>query len=220
MLRLHASTFTLRPWALSDVASVTKLANNRNIWRNLRDVFPHPYTETDAIEWLQARDNPTEEGLYLAIDVDGQAVGGVACRLQNDVECRTGDIGYWLGEPYWGRGIVTEAVQILTEYIFDDLDLVRLQASVFAWNPASGRVLEKAGYQLEGHLKKAAFKDGQFVDKLVYAKIKPESALQDGLRAALTGVAQHGAISETTRGSSDSSPLPLVVSEMDSLGTL
>ena len=107
-----------------------------------------------------------------AIEIGDEAVGAISVTPKDDVQVRVGEIGYWLGEPFWGRGIATAAVKLVTEYAFADLDLMRIQGSVFEWNLASGRVLEKAGYQLEGRLRKSIFKDGRVIDSLIYARVR------------------------------------------------
>jgi [ribosomal protein S5]-alanine N-acetyltransferase len=162
----------LRPWRVGDEESLVRHANNRKVWRNLRDAFPHPYTLADAQAYLagQHGDDPVSS---FAIEVEGEAAGGIGLHLQSDVEWRSAEIGYWLGEAHWGKGIMTEAVRAVTAYGFAQLDLVRIYANVFEWNPASMRVLEKAGYALEGRLRKAITKDGQTIDSLLYAYIRP-----------------------------------------------
>ena len=105
------------------------------------------------------------------------AVGGIGILLQEDVHRRSAEIGYWLGEDYWGRGIVTEAVRRVTDWAFENFDLCRIFAHVFAWNPASMRVLEKAGYEYEGRLRQSVTKDGQTIDQVIYAIIR-----EDGVR--------------------------------------
>jgi RimJ/RimL family protein N-acetyltransferase len=104
--------------------------------------------------------------------VDEEAVGGIGFTVQPDVAHRSAEIGYWLGEKFWGRGIATEALKAVTEYAFANYDLCRLYAHVFDWNPASARVLEKAGYRFEGRLKKSVTKNGQTIDQLIYAMVR------------------------------------------------
>lgn len=183
---------TLRPWRMDDAASVAMYANNRAIWRNLRDAFPSPFTLQDARQWLAERLSPQDENLYLAIDVSGQAVGSIVCRMFRDIDARHGELGYWLGEPFWGRGIAGEAVRLFSAYLFDDLGLVRIQANVFGWNPASGRVLEKAGFELEGRLRKAVFKDGNVTDRLIYGRVNPAWDRSSGIRGSLDAFALAG----------------------------
>jgi RimJ/RimL family protein N-acetyltransferase len=161
----------VRSWEWRDRESLVRHANNRKVWINLRDRFPHPYTQADARNWLDMVVGITPETNF-AIVLDDEAVGGVGFTVQNDVGCRSAEIGYWLGEEFWGRGIATEALKAVTEYAFANYDLCRLYAHVFDWNPASARVLEKAGYQFEGRLKKSVTKNGQTIDQLMYAMVR------------------------------------------------
>lgn len=169
-MTLDFDSFSLRGFRASDAASLARYANNRNISRNLRDGFPYPYAVEDAHRFLgKFENNP----LVFAIDVGGEAVGGIGVHPFDDVYRRGAELGYWLGEPFWGRGIVTRAVSAITAHAFQQrADLVRVQASVFSWNAASARVLEKAGYQREGVLRQSVFKDGVLGDSIMYAKLR------------------------------------------------
>jgi RimJ/RimL family protein N-acetyltransferase len=161
----------LRPFRNGDQASITRYANNRRIWINLRDRFPHPYTRADADAWIRqvaGQDPPAHYG----IAIDDEVVGGIGLTLQEDVHRRSAEIGYWLGEPFWGRGIMSEVVPAFTAYAFATFDVCRLYATVFEWNQASARILEKAGYFLEGRLRKSVTKDGQTIDQLLYAYVR------------------------------------------------
>lgn len=163
----------LRPWRATDASSVATNADDREVWRNMRDRFPHPYMLKDAKEWLAfAATLPT--GTNFAIDVDGQAVGGIAFEPLADVFRIGAEIGYWLGRPYWGRGIATEGVRAVSEHVFRHFDFIRLQASVFSWNPASARVLEKAGYTLEATNRRAMIKEGEVGDRWLYVRLRGE----------------------------------------------
>ena len=170
-MRIELTTCTLRNWAWRDRDSIVRHANNRKISINLRDRFPYPYTTADARNWLDSVIGFEPETNF-AIDVAGEAVGGIGFVLQHDVGRRSAEIGYWLGEEFWGRGIVTEALIAVTEHAFANYDLCRLYAHVFDWNGASARVLEKAGYELEGRMRKSVTKDGQTIDQLMYAIIR------------------------------------------------
>lgn len=162
----------LRPWRRSDREALLRLADDRRVWRNLRDAFPHPYTEDDADEWLaHAADEPVPEGLW-CVEVDGGAAGTVSLHRGRLDESCAAEIGYWLGEPFWGRGIATAAVRGATEAALADPGLYRVFATVFAWNPASMRVLEKAGYLREGVMVRAALKDGVLLDRVLYARTR------------------------------------------------
>ena len=171
-MQLTLKTCKVRSWRASDVDSLATYANNRNIWLNLRDRFPHPYTKRDARQFIHAMHNQTPEAAF-AIAVNDEAVGGIGFVLNADVERVSAEIGYWLGEPFWGRGITTEALAAVTRHAIDTHTLTRVYALPFAWNTASCRVLEKAGYVLEARLRRSAIKDGRIVDQLQYAFIVP-----------------------------------------------
>lgn len=160
----------LRHWEAGDKRNLLRFANNRAIWRNLLDTFPHPYTEADAQFWLEHV--KANSNCDLAIQFEGEAVGGVGVIPQRAVAQKTAHFGYWLAEPMWGRGIATAAARAMTAHVFATMPLWRLEATVFAWNPASMRVLEKAGFSREGVLRKSAYKDGELIDSIMYAKIR------------------------------------------------
>jgi ribosomal-protein-alanine N-acetyltransferase len=171
-MELKLARCTLRPWRVGDEGSLVRYANNRNVSRNLKDRFPFPYTAADAVEWIRQASTQAPVTAF-AIVVDGSAVGGAGIELGTDVHRRSAAIGYWLGEPFWGRGIATEVLRALTEYAFTTFDICRLEAGVFDWNPASARVLEKAGYTLEGRARRAVLKDGRLGDRLLYGLVRP-----------------------------------------------
>jgi [ribosomal protein S5]-alanine N-acetyltransferase len=170
-MRLPLGVCDVRSWRRSDAAGLVEHANNRNIWLNLRDRFPHPFTPRDArafLKFVLAQQPETN----FAIEVDGAAVGGIAFKIQSDVERVGAELGYWLGEKYWGRGIATAAVRAVTEHALSTHALTRVFALPFAHNRASARVLEKAGFTLEGVLRSSAIKDGRVLDQLLYARIR------------------------------------------------
>jgi RimJ/RimL family protein N-acetyltransferase len=175
-MRLDLKTCTVRSWEWRDRESIVRHANNRKVSRNLRDRFPHPYTERDARNWLDAVIGLEPETNF-AIDVAGEAVGGIGYTIQYDVARRSAEIGYWLGEDFWGRGIATEALIAVTDHAFANHDLCRVFAHVFDWNGASAHVLEKAGYIFEGRMRKSVTKEGQTIDQLMYAMIREENLL-------------------------------------------
>jgi RimJ/RimL family protein N-acetyltransferase len=142
-MRLEGSRCAVRSWRHGDVEAIVRHANNDNIASQLRDRFPHPYTRQHAAQFLQMATTETDD-TNLAIDVDGQAVGGVGFVPGTDVERFSAEIGYWLGETLWGRGIATEAVLLVTDYTFDQLNLLRMFALPFADNLASRRVVALA----------------------------------------------------------------------------
>jgi RimJ/RimL family protein N-acetyltransferase len=172
-MNLPLRTCTIRSWAPGDVPSLVEHANNREIWVNVRDRFPHPYTAHDGREFVRAA-RRMEPETFFAIAVDGLAVGGIGFVLQQDVERVSAEVGYWLGQAFWGRGIVTEALEHVTRYAIERHGLTRLFALPFAYNIGSCRVLEKAGYSLEARLRRSAIKDGRIVDQMQYAYVAPE----------------------------------------------
>jgi [ribosomal protein S5]-alanine N-acetyltransferase len=162
----------IRPFVAADAASVAAMANERRIGLQLRDLFAYPYHLADAEAYI-GRVAPVDPPRSLAIVVDAVAVGGVGLELMADVNRRSAEIGYWLGTAYWGRGIATEAVSLFTEWAFNVHGLLRIFAQPFASNLASRRVLEKAGYLLEGTIRCSAVKDGVVRDQCMYARLSP-----------------------------------------------
>jgi RimJ/RimL family protein N-acetyltransferase len=169
-LKLQGTRCVLRLWRLDDAESLVKHANNINVARQLRDRFPHPYSRANASAFLKAAISAPEPS-NLAIEVDGQAVGAIGYVSGIDVERYSAEIGYWLGEAYWGRGIVTEALVLMTMHVFDSMNMLRLFALPFADNAGSIRVLEKAGYVREAVLRSSSVKYGQPRDQLLYARV-------------------------------------------------
>jgi RimJ/RimL family protein N-acetyltransferase len=164
----------VRTWLAGDAASLAAHANNRKIWRNLRDAFPHPYTLDDAHALIRSALARTPESFF-AIAVDGRAVGGIGFTLHGDVERVSAEVGYWLGEAFWGRGIATEALRAVTQYAVRTHGLTRVYAVPYEWNGASFRVLAKAGYVAEARLRRSAVKDGRVIDQMLYAYVVPEA---------------------------------------------
>ena len=161
----------IRAWKNDDLQELVSQANNINVWNNLRNYFPHPYTEEHGKAWLEKVVDALP-AINMAIDVDGKLAGGIGLILNGDVYIKSAEIGYWLGEQNWGKGIATEAVRQMTEYAFYYFDLVRLYAEVFETNKASMRVLEKNGYYLEGVRRKAVFKNDVLMDDYIWVKLK------------------------------------------------
>ncbi len=167
-MRIDMGEWQIRSFHSQDAEALARYANNRNVSRNLRDAFPHPYTLAHAETWISlVSQEPRETDFALASATE--LIGGIGLQLQRDVHRRSGEVGYWLGEPFWGQGIATAALRAFTEYAFEQFDLVRVYGYVYDWNPASARVMEKAGYQCEGRLKKSVMKDGQVIDQFLYA---------------------------------------------------
>lgn len=176
MILLEGARCRVRSWQKSDAESLLRHANNLNVAKHLRDRFPHPYTAADAKHFLKHAG--TDDPSNLAIEVGGAAVGAVGFVPGQDVERFSAEIGYWLGEELWGHGITTEAVMLVTTYAFTELNYLRLFALPFADNPASARVLEKAGYMREAMMRGSSVKFGEPKDQLLYARVN------DGWRGA------------------------------------
>lgn len=160
--------FKLRPWNNKDIDPLVKYANNSNIAKNLTNQFPHPYTREagEAFIRMATQDHPRR---IFAIEVNGEAVGGIGLHPQTDIHARNAELGYWLAEPYWGKGIMTRAVRQIVEYGFKTFDIDRIFARPFGTNLGSQKVLEKAGFVLEARFEKTLFKNGVYLDELVYA---------------------------------------------------
>ena len=166
--------FTLRKLTLDDAEDLAKAANNPNVSRYLRNVFPYPYSQEDAIDFINfAADN--EDELIYGIIVDGKASGCVCARMRGDVYAKSCELGYWLSEQFWGKGLMTLVVKAFCDFVFDNYDIHRIDAEVFADNVASRRVLEKSGFELEGVCRQKVYKDGRFMDEAVYAIIRDDS---------------------------------------------
>lgn len=166
-VKFDCGACVLRPFAPADAASIAELADERDIWLMVRDRFPHPYTVRHAEEFIAdagTRVPPTN----LAITVDGRAVGSISLFLQTDIERVSGELGYWLGKPYWGRGIMTPAVQAMTGYAIRTFSLTRVFAIIASHNVGSMRVLDKAGFVREGFMKQSSIKDGVVQDQYLY----------------------------------------------------
>ncbi len=160
--------FILRPFQVSDVDSLVHHANNFKIAKFLTDAFPHPYTVDHAKAFIAmaTQDDPVH---IFAIDVNGEAVGAIGLHPQKDIMCKNAELGYWLAEPYWGKGIITEAIKQIVPIGFSIFDITRIYARPYGTNAASQRVLEKAGFKLEARIEKNIFKNGEFLDELIYA---------------------------------------------------
>lgn len=171
MATIKGSKFILRPWRLTDAVSLQRHADNINIARFLFDRFPHPYTMVDAERWVLAHQSKAVI-TNLAIVIDDNAVGAIDFKQGEDIYRKNASIGYWLGEQYWGKGIVTEAIQLVVPYAFYNFDITRIQATVNGNNPASIRVLDKAGFTKEGIMKDAIIKHGEIMDEHLYAILK------------------------------------------------
>ncbi len=169
---LEFGEYMIRDLSLADAASISRHADNPGIARALRDLFPSPYSLSDAEEFI-AKFSATDPRTVFAIASKTEAFGVIGFFPGQDVYRFSAEIGYWIGEDYWGRGIMTRAVDVFTDYVFRNFEINRLYAGVFSSNPASGRVLEKAGYQCEGTHRANVFKNGEILDELLYAKVRP-----------------------------------------------
>ena len=170
-MQIRFGEWQIRSFRPEDAEAVARYANNRKVWRNLQDRFPHPYSLRHAEAWIALAAAQTPETNF-AIASATEAIGGIGLELGRDVHRRSANVGYWLGEPCWGRGIATAALRAFSEFAFAEFDLVRIDANVYEWNPASARVLEKAGYQYEGLLRKSVIKDGEILDQWLYAIVR------------------------------------------------
>lgn len=165
--------FELRKWRNSDADSVAKYGNNIKISNNLRDAFPCPYTIADATWYINEYANNDEiHQCTRAIVVDGEAVGSIGVFIRDDVYSKSAEIGYWLGEPFWNRGIISQAIKQICEFVFEKHHIIRIFAETYACNMGSRKALEKAGFQLEGVLKKSVYKNGKIFDSCIYALTK------------------------------------------------
>ncbi len=173
-MRIELDGCAARSLTAEDAPSLARHANNRAIWLNLRDAFPHPYSLSDAEQFIAAAGSQDPQTVF-AIDVDGAAVGAIGFRVGSDVERVSAEIGYWLGQAYWNRGIMTQVLRAVVLYAIHTFALTRVHARPFEWNTASARVLEKAGFVLEGRMRKSAIKDGKVTDQLLYGFVQSES---------------------------------------------
>jgi RimJ/RimL family protein N-acetyltransferase len=173
-MELELATCRVRSWREEDAADLARHADDAEVWRNLRDAFPFPYGLEDAHRFLRRVREARPECVF-AIEVEGAAAGSIGFTLGTDIERVSAEIGYWLGREFWGRGIVTEALQAVTRQALAEHGLTRVFALPFSHNRASARVLEKAGYVLEGCLRRSAIKEGVVQDQLQYAFVAPEA---------------------------------------------
>lgn len=160
--------FYLRPWAVKDLDSLVKHGNNVNIAMFMMDKFPHPYTKEKGKQFIEF--TKTHQPVHIfAIDINGEACGGIGIHPQEDIHCRNAELGYWLGEEHWGKGIASNAIIQMIDYGFNNFEIDRIFARPFGTNIASRKVLEKTGFKLEGSFEKTLFKNGNYLDELIYA---------------------------------------------------
>lgn len=160
----------LRPWQPEDAQALANVANNRNIWNNVRDRLPSPYTVTDALQWISHSKKDTIHTNF-AIVYNDEVAGSIGCIRKEDVYRKNIEIGYFIGEQFWGKGIATKAVGLLLEYIIKHTDAIRIYAEVFEYNKASMKVLQKNGFYLEGIRRKGAIKNNVLVDDYIWVKL-------------------------------------------------
>lgn len=157
----------IRPWKLSDLESLVKYANNPAVAKNMTDGFPHPYTKESGEKFLSMAMNAPDR--VFAIEVNDEAVGGIGVHPLSDIMRKNAELGYWLAEPFWGKGIVVNAIRQIVPVAFENLDIDRIFARPFGSNLASQRVLEKAGFKFEARFEKTIIKNGVLLDELYYA---------------------------------------------------
>ena len=158
----------LRPWKIDDAEELATIANNQHIAQYMADVFPYPYTIENAKTFIAMASNNSNSKI-LAIIADGKPAGSIGLHLQTDILRKNAEIGYWLGESYWNKGIITKVIPQMTDYGFKNMDIVRIFARIFGNNIASQKVVEKCGFKLEGKYEKTLFKNDQFLDEFIYA---------------------------------------------------
>ncbi|MEO7965590.1 MAG: GNAT family protein [Gemmatimonadaceae bacterium] len=172
-MELSLERCVIRSWRLTDAPDLAREADDRTIWINVRDRMPSPYTLAHAVAYVSSASAADPECNF-AITVDGRVAGSIGLTYGTDIYRLTAEVGYWLGAEWRGRGIASDALSSLAEWVFATTPIVRLHASVFIWNPASARVLEKARFRLESTARKAAIKNGEIVDEWVYVRLRDD----------------------------------------------
>lgn len=166
----------IKKWELSDAKDLAAALSNKKVQDNLRDGLPYPYTEQDGKEFITAMLSSDANNTFaFAVTVDGKVIGSIGVFRQGNIHKQTAEMGYYIAEEYWGKGIMTEIVKQACQYVFENSDIIRIYAEPFAHNIASCRVLEKAGFQYEGTLRSNAVKNGKVVDMKMYARLRTES---------------------------------------------
>ena len=165
----------IRKWKLTDAKDIAVALSNKKIQDNLRDGLPYPYTEQDGIDFISSMLSANEDETFaFAITLDDKAIGSIAVFRQQNIHRQTAEMGYYIAEEYWGKGIMTDAVKQICEYVFKNSDILRIYAEPFAYNAGSCRVLEKAGFQYEGTLRNNAVKNGKVIDMKMYSLLREE----------------------------------------------
>ena len=163
----------IREFQLADLKSLVKYANNYKISKYMRDSFPYPYTETNALNWIELT-KANNSTLSFAIANEVEVIGGIGAFPQNDVHRFSAEVGFWIGEPFWNQGIISKSLRAFCNYLFSNYEFNRLFANVFEGNDASKRVLEKTGFVIEGTLRKSVTKENKFVDQYIYGLLKED----------------------------------------------
>lgn len=173
-MQIESADIVLKPWILNNAPELAVIANNKNISANLRDGFPHPYSYDDAVNWITGIIMINDPPRFFAIYYQNKLAGSIGLVLKEDIYRKNGEIGYFLEEKLWGRGIVTQAIKSVTSYGFKNFDLVRIYAEPFTGNTGSRRTLEKAGYNCEAVFRKNIFKNGLVKDSCIYSVLKED----------------------------------------------
>jgi len=166
---------SIRKWRIEDAASLASALNNKNVLDKLRDGLPYPYTKNDAEDYINAMLHSDESTTYaFAITVEDKAIGSIGVFRKDNIHRCTGEMGYYVAEPFWGQGVGTSAIKQTCRYIFEQTDIIRIFAEPFAFNNASCRILEKSGFIFEGTLRSNAIKNGQIIDMKMFSLIRPQ----------------------------------------------
>lgn len=170
---LQFDKYHIREFLSNDVEALAKYANNREVSKYMRDSFPYPYTMENAVQWIDFVKN-NYSTLFFAIADQTELIGGIGAMPQTDVHRFSAEVGFWLGQSHWNKGIITKALPVFCNYLFTNFDFNRLTANVFEGNEASRKVLEKNGFVLEGTQRKNVFKENKFVDHYIYGLLKED----------------------------------------------
>ena len=165
----------IRKWKLTDAKDIAVALSNKKIQDNLRDGLPYPYSEQDGIDFISSMLSANEDEIFaFAITLDDKVIGSIGIFRQQNIHRQTAEMGYYIAEEYWGKGIMADAVKQICEYVFKNSDILRIYAEPFAYNTGSCRVLEKAGFQYEGTLRNNAVKNGKVIDMKMYSLLREE----------------------------------------------
>ena len=165
----------IRKWKLTDAKDIAVALSNKKIQDNLRDGLPYPYSEQDGIDFISSMLSANEDETFaFAITLDDKVIGSIGVFRQQNIHRQIAEMGYYIAEEYWGKGIMTDAVKQICNYVFKNSDILRIYAEPFAYNTGSCRVLEKAGFQYEGTLRNNAVKNGKVIDMKMYSLLREE----------------------------------------------